>query len=183
MVQSLLFTSHIFGAESAGGGISALGVDAKDLLIQIITFLIVFWLLKRFAFQRIVKILEERRKVINQGVELGRKMAKEQEQVEAQVAAMMAKARTEADKIIAAGHQDARELIKAAEAAAARKTDAMLVDAQARIKDDIDRARRNLEKDMLSLVAEATEVVIGEKMDARRDTELIDRAIRKAERV
>lgn len=172
----LLLTNHLFGAESSGG-IAALGIDVKALVLQILTFLLFFWLLKRFAFGKIVAVLEKRQKTINDGIKLGLEMQKAKEELDAKGQEVLRKARQEADKIIAAGHTEAGAVIKAAEDAAARKTDAMLADAHAKIEDDIQRARRQLERDMLQLVAEATEVIAGEKLDAKKDSQLIAKAL------
>ncbi len=174
-VSSFQILFSRFAAE--GGGIAALGVNGKALLLQIITFIIVFLLLKKFALGKIVATLEKRNQTINDGVKLGLEMQKAKEELETKTQELLASARGEADKIIAAGHDDAKELIKAAETAAAHKTDALLADAQAKIEENLIRARKGLEKDMLELVAEATEVVIGEKLDERKDSGLIEKAL------
>jgi len=168
-----------FAAENGGssGGIGALGVDLKALVLQALTFLLVFWLLKRFALGKIVQTLEERRKTIDQGVELGRRMAEEKARLDEEVEKVLHKARMEADKIITAGHLEAGVFLKEAADAAARKTDAMLADAHDRIEDDIARARTRLEQEVLHWVAEATEVVLHEKVDTDKDQELIKRAL------
>ena len=83
MVTSLIGSSKVFAEGS--GGIAALGVDLKSLILQIITFVLVFWLLKKFAFEKIVKTLDERRQTIDQGVELGQKMAEEKQRLDEQI--------------------------------------------------------------------------------------------------
>lgn len=177
MFETIFSVTRNFGAEAAEGGIVALGVDFKALILQIITFVIVFLLLKKYALDKIVAALEERRTTINQGVLLGQKMIDEKERLDEQVEKVLHKARLEADKIIAAGHKEAGEMLKQAESEASRKTDAMIADAHARIEDDITRAKRALEKEMLSLVSEATEVIIDEKLDKTKDSRLIDRLL------
>lgn len=185
MIEILIQTSRIFAAESAhesAGGISALGVDAKTLLLQIVTFVIVFLLLKKFALDKIVQTLEERRKTIDKGVDLGIKMSEEKERLSQEVTAALQKARAEADKIIAAGHQEAGMLLKEAEASASRKADAMLADAYAKIEDDIKSAKKGLEKETLKLVAEAASVLLSKKIDSKQDAVLINRALQEAKR-
>ena len=179
MVESLLHISHIFGAESTGG-IGALGVDLKALILQILTFVLVFWLLKKFALGKIIDTLEKRRETIDAGVKLGQQMTAERAKLQDEIEKAMAEARAEADKIIAAGHQNAGELLKEAEAKAAAKLNGMLADAHSRIDEDMKRARKDLEKEMLGLIAEATEAVIGEKLDLHKDTKLIEKGLQEA---
>jgi len=164
-------------AEESAGGIASLGIDPLAILAQAVTFLVLFFIIKKFALEKIVASLEERRQTIDKGVKLGYEMQDERDKLEEKIDAQLHKTRLEADKIVAQAHQDATEVLKEAEASAARKVDAMLVDAQAKIKEDMKKAKQELEKDMRGLVADATEVIIGEKLDARKDDSLIRRAL------
>jgi F-type H+-transporting ATPase subunit b len=162
-------------------GIAALGIDPLAILAQAVTFLLTFWIIKKFALSKIVTTLEARRKLIDKGVLLGRKMEAEQERLEEKVAASLKDARREADKIINQAQQEGNEIIKAAEEKASKKVDDMIADAHAKIDDDLARARKDLEHEMLSLVADATEAIINEKLDPQKDNALIARALEGAE--
>ena len=159
------------------GGISALGLDPLAILAQAVTFLVLFWVIKKFALDKIVATLEERRKTIDKGVKLGFQMEAEKQKLDEAVEAKLQEARVEADKIIAASHQQAGEVIKAAEVSAARKVDGMIADAHVRIQEDIKKAKKDLEAETLKLIAQATEAIIDEKMDAQKDESLIRRAL------
>ncbi len=174
MIQMLFATE----AESASG-IGALGVNPGSFVIQLISFILVFLLLKRFAFKPIVAMLEERRRTIDDGVKLGQKLEKEREKFNEEVANAMREARHEADKIIANAHKEAREVIRDGEKAAQRKTDAMITDAHERIEEDMRRAKLAVEKDIVNLVSEATEAIVGEKVDVKKDAELIDKILKR----
>lgn len=165
-----------FAAETESG-IAALGVDLKALLLQILTFVIVFLLLKRFALDKIVAALDQRRTTIDQGVELGQEMSRQKQALDQDVQKILQHARLEADKIIASSHNEAAALIKAAEATASHKVEVMLADAHSRIDEDIQHARRGLEKDIIGLVAEATEVLIEEKLDSQKDVSLVQKVL------
>jgi F-type H+-transporting ATPase subunit b len=168
-----------FAAEEAGSSpLASLGVDLKSFIFQLITFLLVFLLLKRFAFKPIARMLGERRQVIDDGVRMGLAMEKEKAKLDEDVAKTMREARHEADQIIANAHKEARGVIREAEKAAQRKADLMLADAEVRIKEESAQARRNLEKELVGLVSEATETIVGEKVDAKRDAELVKRAMK-----
>lgn len=170
----------LFAAEDAAGGspLAALGVDAKALIFQLITFLLVFLLLKRFAFKPITKLLIDRRKVIEDGVKMGQRMEEEKAKLDAEVVKVMRDARTEADKIIGNAQKEAREIIREAEKVGQRKVDTMMGDAEDRIKEESDQAKRRLEKEIVGLVSEATEAIVDEKVDATKDAKLIDKALK-----
>jgi|SRR5690606_8469011 len=176
--MELLNTLTVLGATGEEAqGIAAVGIDPLAILAQALTFLVLFFVIKKFALNGIVSTLEKRRQTIDDGVRLGREMEAEKARLDEKVAEALAKARAEADKIIAQGHQEAGEIISRAEADAARKVDTMLADAHARIDEDIEAARKSLEQDMRALVAEATEVILEEKLDAKKDASLLSRAL------
>ncbi len=168
----------LFAAEAAEHESGILGFNLGAFAIQLVTFIFVFLLLKRFAFQPIVNLLEKRRQTIEDGVRLGEKMEKRQEKLEEEAQAVIRDARHDADRIIANAHKESREVLREAEKTAKKKTDALLQDAQERIEEETERARRSLEKDIVGLVSEATEAVVHEKVDAKKDAELIDRAMK-----
>lgn len=161
-------------------GIAALGIDPWAILAQAVTFLVLFWVIKKFALDKIVATLETRRKTIDKGVTLGLEMEKEKEQLDEKVEALLQKARREADKIIAESQTEAGAIIKEAEAAASRKADALMVEAHNRIEDDIQRAKKELKQEMVQLVGQATEAIIREKVDATKDARLIERVLEEA---
>jgi F-type H+-transporting ATPase subunit b len=166
--------------ETAAGGspLAALGVDGKSFLFQLITFVLVFLLLKKFAFKPITNMLAERRKVIDDGVRMGLRMEKEKAKLDDEVAKVMREARHEADQIIAGAHKESRQVIRDAEKAAQHKADLILADAEVRATEEAAQARRHLEKELVGLVSEATETIVGEKVDAKRDAELVKRAMK-----
>ena len=164
------------GGETSG--VAGLGINLSSLVFQLITFAIVFFVLKKFAFAPITRMLEERRKVIDDGVKMGQKLDLERQKFEKEIADTTRTARLEADKIIAGGHKEAREIIREAEKVAQRKADAMLSDVEARIVEETAHSRRKLEKEIVGLISEATEAIVGEKIDPKKDASLIDEVMK-----
>jgi F-type H+-transporting ATPase subunit b len=165
-----------FGDSSSG--IGALGVDGKAFVIQLISFVLAFWVLQHFAFKPIVKMMERRRETIEKGVSLGEEMQKEKAAFEEKVAKALADAREQADQIVGGAHSQAREAIREAEDKAREKAETIVNEAQDRINQDTARARQQLEKELVGLIAEATEAIIDEKVDATKDAALIDKALK-----
>jgi F-type H+-transporting ATPase subunit b len=164
-------------AESSSG-IGALGIDGKALVIQLVTFLLAFLVLKKWAFGPIIRLMDERRDVIEKGVNLGEEMKKERVAFEAEVQKELQKARTEADGIISGAQDTAKETVREAEDKARDKAAGILKEAEARTELEMQRARKALEKELVELVSEATEAIIDEKVDAKKDAALIDRALK-----
>lgn len=173
-----LFTQ--FGDSSSG--IGALGFDPKAFLIQLITFILAYLVLRRWAFGPITKLLNERRETIERGVKLGEDMQKEKAELEKQVEQKLHEARQEADQMVAGAQDTARETVREAEEKARTKADNIVSEAEGRIVTETARARQALEKEMAGLVAEATEAVIDEKVDTKKDAQLIERALKAKEK-
>lgn len=169
-------------ATEEAGGISALGLDPLALLAQAATFILLFWLVKKFALNKIVDTLEKRRKTIDAGITLGEQMQAEKEKLAVRVEEAMAKARTQADKIIASAKDESAAMLAEAEEKAVQKTAAMLETAEAKVTEEIDKARAELEKEMVSLVADATEILLREKLNPAKDNQLIVRSLQEARR-
>lgn len=169
-----------FASEEAdkASGIGALGLEPRAFLIQFITFVLVFFALKKYVFQRVVDTLEKRRKTIDDGLRLTSEAAAEKEKLEKEIASAHRAARKEADEIVAASKEQADGIVSEAEQKASSKADAILVDAKKKIEEERQRAKRGLEKDMVELVIQATEFVAHEKIDSKKDKQLIGEALK-----
>lgn len=165
-----------FGDSSSG--IGALGVNGQTFLIQLITFIIALLVLRQWAFKPIIKVMNERRETIEKGVKLGEQMEKEKAELEDKATKMLHETRQQADGIIAGAQETARQTVRDAEDKAREKATGILKEAEDRLAQDAARVRREIEKDVVGLVADATEVIVHEKVDAKKDAELIDRALR-----
>lgn len=164
-------------AESSSG-LSALGVDGKAFVIQLITFLLAFLVLRRYAFKPILKVLHERREIIESGVKLGEEMQKEKAALETKVDETLHAARQQADGIIAGAKETASATIREGEDKAKQKAEGIIQAAEDRIKQDTSRARQQLESELVGLISDATEAIIQEKVDAKKDAALIERAMK-----
>jgi F-type H+-transporting ATPase subunit b len=173
LIQSLT----IFG-DSSSSGLGALGVDGGAFVIQLITFVLAFLVLRKYAFAPIIAVLRERREKIESGVKLGEEMQRERAKLETEVEEKLQAARAEADGIIASAQDNGRQIIRESEDKARTKAEGIIDAAEARIQQDTARARKELEKDLVGLISDATEAIIDEKVDAKKDAALIDRALK-----
>jgi len=166
----------IFGDNSSGLG--ALGVSGSAFIIQLITFVLAYLVLRKWAFGPILKILRERRETIDKGVQLGEQMQKKQAELEEQINKTLHEARVQADGIVAGAEDTARQVVHDAEDTARTKADNIIKEGQERGEQEVAHARKALEKELVGLVSEVTEAMIGEKVDAKKDAALIDKALK-----
>lgn len=159
-------------------GLGALGVDGKAFVIQLITFVLAFVVLKKYAFEPIIKVLNARRETIESGVRLGEEMQVERAKLDAEVEKVLQEGRKKADAIIAGAQDTAKDTIREAEDKAKLKAANIVKEAESRIVQDTARARKQLEGELVGLISDATEAIIDEKVDAKKDAQLIEKALR-----
>lgn len=162
----------------SSSGLGTLGVNGSSFVIQLITLVLAFLVLRKYAFAPIAKILKERRETIEAGVSLGEKMKQDEEKLEKSIEDRLAKARAKADSILEEAKDAAKAAVKAGEEDAIKKAESILEDARNRTKLEMDAAKVKLESEIAGLVVEATEVLTREKIDSTKDAKLVDQAIK-----
>ena len=174
--------SH-FAAEGAAssGGLGVLGLNLQSFLFQLITFVIVLLILRKYVFGKLVTTLEARRKAVEDSLKNAAATADELHKTEAHIAEMLKSARAQADDIVAVAHKEASVMVEEAEVKAHKKADHIVSEAQNQLDQEVAKARKAIRQETVQLVAAATEKLIGEKLDAKRDGTLIERALKEAE--
>ena len=119
------------------------GVDWPHLIAQIISFSIVCILLYKFAYKRVLAMLEERREKIAEGLANAEKIKAE-----------LAKAETQRQEIVAQANTQANKLIEEARAAAARVQEKETQKAIAAAEQIIVKAREAAAADHARMLAE-----------------------------
>ena len=155
-----------------------LGIDLQAFLIQLGTFVIAFLVLRQWAFKPILKMLEERRKTIEDGLRLGETMRAKEEQLESAVTQQLHEARQEADRIIRTADATSKQSIQAAEESAQKRADGIITEAEERIRQATARERKRLEQELVELVADVSGAVIKKKVTEPEDRRLIEESLK-----
>lgn len=91
-------------------GIAAIGIDGGFLLAQIVNFFLLFFALRAVLYKPILKILNERRRTIEDSLELAEETRLKAEAASSETKAMLAEARIEAKDIVENARQRAIEV-------------------------------------------------------------------------
>jgi F-type H+-transporting ATPase subunit b len=137
------------------------GVDWPHLIAQIISFCIVCILLYRLAYKRVLKMLEDRRQQIAQGLANAEKIKAELARTEAQRQEVLVQANAQATKLIAearlaaarVGEQEMQKAVAAAEQ--------IIVGAREAAARDRTRMLAELKREVGHLVVQTTAMVTG----------------------
>ncbi|HEX7963181.1 MAG TPA: F0F1 ATP synthase subunit B [Candidatus Saccharimonadales bacterium] len=155
----------------------ALGLNAQLFIEQGVAFLILVFVLGKFVYPALVKAIDDRRAAIEAGLQEAKDSQEALEKAEAKVSEMLEEARKEADEMLARTHQEAASVVADAESKAKQRAEQIVADARQQLAVDVSKAREALKKDTVELVALATERVIGEKLDDRKDADLVKKAL------
>ncbi|HKU18078.1 MAG TPA: F0F1 ATP synthase subunit B [Candidatus Saccharimonadales bacterium] len=172
---------HLLAAtESSSPGLfQALGIQWQLFVEQGVAFLILVGVLAKFVYPALTKAIDDRRTQIEAGLQEAKQSQEALEQAEAKVAEMLEQARKDADDILTRTHQEAASTVAEAESKAKARAEQIVADARDQLNVDIAKAREALKRDTVELVALATERVIGEKLDAHKDAQLVQKALAK----
>lgn len=176
MLQTII-TLAATEAPAETGLFESLGLNIEMLVLQSIAFLILLWLLSKYVYPVITKMLDEREARVLEGQKAAAEALKKADAASGEIEAQLAEARKTAEEIVALARTEAAKTVEDAETKAQQKADHMLKQAESRIATDIAEAREQLQGEMLGLVARATEKVLETKIDAKTDADLIKKAL------
>ena len=151
------------------------------LIAQLLIFLVMLGVLYRFAWGPLLKILNERRERIQQGVEATERAKQELEAAEKERQAKLEEARREAQAMLDRIAKQAEDLRKELEAKAREQAEALIARARAEIRQEREKAVQELRSQVADLAVMAAGRIIGESLDAKKHRELIERTIEEAE--
>ena len=154
------------------------GWNLKLFLSQVISFVLVALLLRRFAYQPILNVLHERRERIAEGLRNAEKIKQQLAEAEKHHAEILAKAHAEAQKMIDEARESSahladrklQEAIVAAEQIMARAREASALEHE--------RTMAELKREVGRLVVETTAKVTGKVLTSEDQRRLQEEAAR-----
>lgn len=165
-------------AQSSSGGISSLGIDLKAFIFQLITFVIVLLILRRWVFPKLVATLEARRRTLEESLVQAKQTEEALAKAEEKASQILHKARETADQAVTDAKSQAKEVVAKAEEAAAQQADRIIKETASHIDQERAKLHDELKKELAGLVAEATEKVLKTKLSAAADAKLIEQSIK-----
>ena len=153
---------------------NAFGVDVPKLIFQVINFLLLLYLLNRFLFKAVIRMLDERQQRISKGLEDAEAAARDRDLARAEREAALDEARKEAQAMIARATKIADD--SKAEILAEAKAQAEKATSKARdeITAEKDRALAELRTHVAELAIEAAGRLVKSEMNAPTQRRLVE---------
>lgn len=150
-----------------------IGFEWRMALANLVNFLIILFILKKFAFEPIKKKLEEREQKIEKGVEDAQRAATELQMAQTSRDKTLMNARLEGDKLITLASDKANKIIEQAKQAADEKQQEMIVKAKKILDEEKQKMLQSVKADVVETVIDATEKMIEQKLDESQDKKIV----------
>ncbi|MBO0613072.1 MAG: hypothetical protein RL122_68 [Pseudomonadota bacterium] len=144
------------------------------LIGQMIVFSILVWFVKSVLWEPMLKVLEDRKARIADGLAAAEKGKHEEELARKHALDELKKAKAEAAEIVAQGQKRAAEIVDEAKNAAVEEAGRVKVAAQADIEQEVSRARETLRTQVSALAVAGAEKILGKEIDAKAHAKALD---------
>lgn len=158
-----------------------MNIDFSQILIQIIAFIIMLGVLKKFGWQPILDLLHARQQKIQSEFD---SIANEHDQVQKltqeykdKLKEIDAEARRKIQEAVNQGNEIAQQIKHDTQAEAKE----ILLKTKQDVENEIDKAKHQLKNDIVNIAVNAAQIILEEKIDKAKDTELISNFVKEAE--
>ncbi len=171
---------------AAAGGISEMLRDTADtfgwnpwlFFSQVISFAIVAFLLRRFAYKPILAVLEDRRRKVEEGMLNAEKIRKELAEAEKRYQEILAKANANAQRMIDEARESSAHLAERKQQEAIATAEQILAKAKEAAALEHERQMQNLKRELGRLVVDTTAKVTGKVLTPEDQKRLQEEAAR-----
>ena len=156
-------------------------LSTSELFAQVVSFLLLLFLLRVFAWKRLLKLLDDRRERISSEFkkidEAKSEVEKLRESYEARLASVSEEARAKILEAVNEGRRQAEELRQNA----LSEGQALIARARDDVKAEILKAEEKLKNRIVNLTIDAAEKVMQEKLSEGQDRKLIEAFLKELE--
>ena len=161
-------------------GIEALGLNLPALIAQLVSFLLLLIVFRALLYKPLLKMLDERKQRIQEGLDASEEAKRRLSQTEQEVAKELEKARQQGQENIAQAQQISARIQEEARQAARAEAELLLERARSEIQLERDSAIAQLRQEFADLTITAAERVIKEELDPSKHRRLIEEVLTEA---
>jgi len=154
------------------------GFDWKIFFSQVISFVIVALVLRRFAYKPILAVLEERRQRIAEGLLNAEKIKQQLAEAEQRHAEILAKANAQAQKMIDEARESSGRLVERKQQEAVTAAEQIMAKAREAAALERERTMAEMKRELGRLVVDTTAKVTGKVLTAEDQKRLQEEAAR-----
>ncbi len=178
MGDNIIALTKFAEASDPASGIGAFNLNLKSFIFQLVTFIIVLLIIKRWVLPPLVRTLEDRREALEKNLVQARETEEALALAETKASQILHHTREQADVALAEAKSQAREVMTRAESNAQTQALRILQEAEAQLAQERAKLRTELKVELADLVTEASEKVLRAKLTSREDRQLIEQTIK-----
>lgn len=179
-MNALLLATEASG--EGGGGLSIILPAAAELFYGAVSFVIVYFVLAKFAFPKINQVLEDRSAAIQGKMEEAERVRSEADSVKSQYQDQLSEARSEANRIIEEAKSTAESLRRDIVAKAEAEAQAIVSRAQSEAANERDRALQELRTEVGAMSVQLAAKIVEKELDPAAHQHLVDEYIQQLSR-
>ena len=160
-----------------GAAVEALGLNLPQLIAQIVNFFLLLVILRVLLYKPILKMLDDRKQRISEGLNAAEIARAEAAQAQANIQQQLDEARKEGQDMVANAQQIATRIQAEAREQSQRDREAAVERATAEIQLERDRAIADLRGEFADITVRAAERVIGQSLDRQSHQRIIDETL------
>jgi len=155
--------------------------DPGLFLWTILTFMVLFGLLARFAWKPLLAVLDRREEIIRQSLDDAEKAQHELQRLQQESKEILSKARVEAQSILAKTRSEAEQLKGEIRQKAKAQADSILRDAEKQIQVETEKAIAMLKSDVVDLSLVVASKLIRRNLSKEDNQSLIEESLKQFE--
>jgi F-type H+-transporting ATPase subunit b len=153
-------------------------VDPGLFIWTIAVFLLLAWLLRKYAWQPLLKALEERQKTIDAALEHAHEAREQLEKAQANASQLMAQARSEAEAFLVQARTDANALRLELRDKAAAEAESITKNAEKQIQREAAKAVETIRKEAVDLSVAIASKLIRRQVSAQDQDALLQESLK-----
>ncbi len=159
------------------------GIDWRLLLAQAVNFFVLLFILKRFAYGPVMRMLRKRKEEIEKGLKFTKEAGEKLGRISEEREEVLKKARGEALSVVREAEVTAKVRKDEITMEAAKKSEAIIADAKRAIGEEKAKMGEEVYKDAEELIRSGITMVLGKMSPHERDNQLIQEALRELKAV
>ncbi len=147
------------------------------LLAQTIMFALFVWFCMKFVWPPIMAALEERKKLIADGLAGAERAKHDLELASKRSAEILREAKEKAGDVITNAEKRGSEIVEEEKSKAKQEADRIIAGAQAEIDQEVFRAKEHLRTEVSAVALAGASKILGREIDAKAHNDLLDKLV------
>lgn len=156
-------------------------IEISQIITQIISFLVMLWVLQRFAWKPLLKVMDERRHKIESDFKTIEEQTTENERLRKEYQEKLQGVDAEARLIIKEANEKGHLIFKEIESEARTQAKNIINKTKEELQQEIAKAKVLLREEIVNMALMATQKILQTNLDAEKQKKLVDEFVNQME--